>query len=115
MGKKTRQSIYREEGSSIKRNFKDQCLVNSSHPITDLRLFQALADKHSKILERLLVAPGQLKMSSIFPVLLFSTSHLDCFLSWQNNQLSEVASQCVTQGYNVDVQASIQGPKHTGL
>lgn len=32
-------------------------------------------------------------MSSLFPVLLFSTSHLDCFLSGQNKYLSEVSSQ----------------------
>lgn len=59
--------------------------------------------------ERLIVAPGQLKMSFIFPVLLLSTSPLDHFLSGQNKQLTEASSQHVTQKNNVDVIAPMSG------
>lgn len=77
--------------------------------------FQALAEKHSEMLERLSVAPGQLKMSSIFPVLLFSTSRSDCFLLGQTDT-SVKCLHSVTRGYSVDVQAlDTKGQTHTGL
>lgn len=80
MGTKTRQYIYREEGSSIKRTLKISVwltLVDQSQICDYSKPWQT----NSEIQEKLLVAPGQLKMSSIFPVLLFSTSHLDWLLS----------------------------------
>lgn len=45
IGTKTRQSIYRVEGSRTKRTLQDHSLVNCTHPIRDLKLFQTLADK----------------------------------------------------------------------
>ena len=78
---------------------KDQCLVNCSRPITDPCLFQALADTHSETLERLLVAPGQLKCLRYFLFsyfFFFFTSNLDCLHSRLNKNLTEVSLQCNT-------------------
>lgn len=66
------------------------------------------------MLERLMAAPDQLQMPYTFPVLLFSTSHLDCFLFGQKTNIYEV-SQCVTQKYNADVQAQSESQTHVSL
>lgn len=62
-----------------------------------------------------MAAPDQLQMPYTFPVLLFSTSHLDCFLFGQKTNICEVSSQCVTQEYNADVQAQSENQTHVTL
>lgn len=101
-GTKTSQYIYREEGSSIKRTLKISVWLSLDHrSLTILSIGR-------QILERSLVSPGQLKMSSIFPVT-FSTAHLESTLDKTNTKSLKYIYN-VTQEHNVNMQASIKRP-----